>query len=538
MSVRQSDMPLKVSWSAKRVFRAAPHAEPRQEALDFWDWSAKRVSHAASHSEPRQEALDFWSWAAERASWAAPHKLGVSLTPSERRWLLILGDLLVVNSALVVAAAIWFDSPLSLVLLLANFKWFVTLSVVWLILGSVLDIYNPTRAASTTHSLLNSIVAALVVGLVYLMIPWFAPPLGRRLFFFGFIGFMVLGVAAWRVAYVRFFFQPNFQQRALIVGQDATARRLVADLQAAADAERANPFRGTGYRVVGFVGKLPVGEAPALDPAHSLVRLIRTSGVDEVLVAEGVGLSPAFHEALLDCREIGIRVTPLSVAYERLTARLPVEYAERDLSLIVNAPDNPTQRLYQVTKRCIDVALALIGMLGMGLLIPFVALWNALTSPGPLFYRQQRIRRGGRPFIMIKFRTMMANAEERCGVVWATECDPRVTPVGRWMRRLRLDELPQVINVLWGEMSIVGPRPERPQLARDISDALPIYRARHSVRPGITGWAQIRYRYGDSVEDARAKLEYDLYYIKHAGFLQDILILLQTLPTMLRCEGH
>jgi len=531
-------MRLGVSGSARRVSRAAPHAEPRQGAVDFWSWSAERVSQAAPYAEPRQEAVDFWSWSAERISRAAPHKLGASLTLSERRWLLTLGDLLAVNSALIVAAAIWQDFPLSPVPLLASFKWFATLSVVWLILGSALDVYDPARAASTAYSLLNSGVAALVVGLVYQLIPWFAPPLGRRLFFFGLAGFMVLGVTVWRAAYVRLFFQPNFQRRALIVGQDATARRLVADLQAAADAERANPFRGTGYRVVGLVGKLPVGEAPALDPAHSLVRFVRTSRVDEVLVAEGAGLSPTFHEALLDCREIGISIIPLSVAYERLTARLPVEYAERDLGLIISAPDNPTQRLYQLAKRCIDVALASIGLLGMGVLIPFVALGNAFVSPGPLFYRQQRIRRGGRPFVMIKFRTMAPDAEKSCGPVWAAERDPRVTPIGRWMRRLRLDELPQVINVLRGEMSVVGPRPERPQLVSEISSTLPIYRARHSVRPGITGWAQIRYRYGNSVEDARTKLEYDLYYIKHAGFLQDFGILLQTIPVMLKLAGH
>jgi exopolysaccharide biosynthesis polyprenyl glycosylphosphotransferase len=514
MSSTQADIPLDVSGSAK--------------------W----VSPAMHHAELRQEALDSWSWAAKRASRVAPYRLGASLTVCERRWLLILGDLLAVNAALGVAWLIGYRSPLFLGSLQASCIWSATLCVVWLTLGFALDVYDPARAASTTHSLLNSGVAAAVAGLVYQAIPWLTPPLSRRLFFFGLVGCMVLGVAAWRLAYVRLFFQPSFQRRALIVGQDATAQRLVDDLQAAANAERANPFRGTGYQVTGFVGKLPVGEAPALDPAHSLVSFIRTSGVDEVLVAEGASLSPAFHEALLDCREIGIRVTPLSVAYERLTVRLPVEYAERDLSLIASAPDHPAQRLYQLAKRFMDVALALIGMLGMGVLIPFVALGNALTSPGPLFYRQQRIRQGGRPFIMIKFRTMVPEAEGGCGPIWATEDDPRVTPVGQWMRRLRLDELPQVINVLRGEMSVVGPRPERPQLVSEISKALPIYRARHSVRPGITGWAQIRYPYGDSVEDARAKLEYDLYYIKHAGFLQDILILLQTIPVMLKFEGH
>jgi len=542
MSTTQANIPLEASGSAKRVSWAEPSFEHRQEAgaPAFWNWSADLISQAAPAAEPSQEAeaVGFWSWAAGRASLVVPRRPGGRLTLSERRLLLLLGDLVVINSALIVAGVVWNDFPLSIVPLLASFKWFVTLSVVWRMVAFALDVYDPVRAASATHSLLNSGVAAAVTALAYQLIPWFAPPPGRRLFFFGLIGFMVLGVAAWRLVYARLLFQPSFQRQVLIVGRDATARRLVAELQAAADAERANPFRGTGYRVVGLVKELPVGDVSTLDPARCLVRSIRAARVDELLVAEGAKLSPAFHEALLDCREVGIPISPLSSAYERLTARLPVEYAENDLSLIVSAPDSPARRLYQAAKRCIDLALAVLGMLGMGVLIPIVALANKLTSPGSLFYRQQRIGQGGRPFIMIKFRTMATDAEESCGPVWAGEDDPRVTPVGRWMRRLRLDELPQVINVLRGEMSVVGPRPERPQLVREISEALPIYRARHSVQPGITGWAQIRYRYGDSVEDARVKLEYDLYYIKHAGFLQDILILLQTIPTMLKCEGQ
>jgi exopolysaccharide biosynthesis polyprenyl glycosylphosphotransferase len=538
MSMGQVDIALDGSRSSGAASWDAPQAEHLQKDLGYWDWAARQAFRAEASAELGEGAAGFWSWAAEQAARAAPRKLSRRMTLSERRSLLLLGDLLAVNVALVVAAMIWQDPPFSLAHLLPYYKWFATLSVVWLILGLALDVYDPARAASTTDSLVNSGVAALVAGLVYQLIPWFAPPPGRRLFFFGLIGFMVLGVGVWRLVYARILFQSSFQRRVLIVSQDATARRLAAELQAAADAERANPFRGTGYRVVGFVDRLPDRQPWALDPAQALVRLIRIAGVDEVLVAEGTSLSPAFHEALLDCREMGIPVTPLSVAYERLTARLPVEYAEQDLSLIVSPPDSPAQRLYQVGKRAMDLVLALIGLIVMGVLIPFVALGNALTSPGPLFFRQQRIKQGGRPFIVLKFRTMVPDAEKACGAVWAGKNDPRVTFLGGVMRRLRIDELPQVINVLRGEMSIVGPRPERPQLVREISDALPIYRVRHSVRPGITGWAQIRYRYGESVEDARVKLEYDLYYIKHAGFLQDILIILQTVPTMLKGEGQ
>jgi lipopolysaccharide/colanic/teichoic acid biosynthesis glycosyltransferase len=195
-------------------------------------------------------------------------------------------------------------------------------------------------------------------------------------------------------------------------------------------------------------------------------------------------------------------------------------------------------RLYAAVKRITDVLLALLGLFGLALIIPGVALVNALTSPGPLFYRQRRVGKGGRSFVLTKFRSMVPDAEKLTGAVWsAGEQDPRITLAGRWLRKTRLDEVPQMINVLRGEMSIVGPRPERPCFVGQLSRELPLYRARHAVKPGLTGWAQIRYRYGDSVEDARIKLEYDLYYVKHASLWLDLLIMLQTSRVVLRLRG-
>lgn len=466
------------------------------------------------------------------------HQLGARLTLKERCLLLMVVDLCLINGALIVAVMLWSDLPLSVPALLDNLKWFVTLSMVWLALGAAFDIYDPVRAASATYSTLNTGIAALMTTLGYQAIPWLTPSLGRRAFVLGFVGIATVSVVIWRLIYARLFCQPDFQRRALILGKNVTAQRLASELKNAAGAARANPFRGTGYRGLDFVEELPLWEQDTLDPAQALVHRIRTSGVDEVLIAEDALLSPANHEALLDCRELGIRIIPLALAYERLTARLPVEYAGRDLSLLVSEGDSPIERLYRGAKRISDVILSLVGIVGMGILMPFIALGNALTSPGLLFYRQQRVGQGGRPFAVFKFRTMAPEAESDCGAVWATQDDPRGTPVGKWLRRTRLDEAPQFINVLRGEMSVVGPRPERPQFVGEISCALPIYRVRHAVRPGITGWAQIRYHYGNSVEDARIKLEYDLYYIKHAGFVLDATILLRTIPVMLKFEGN
>ncbi len=478
------------------------------------------------------------NWAARHATTRAyRHMPGPRLTLPERRLLLLVVDLLLVNGTLIAALSLWNNIAPSALVLSANYKWFVTLSLLWYLIGHTLDLYNPVRAASTATIVINSGIAGLLTGLIYVAIPWLTPPLQRRFYVFGFIGLTVIALTLWRAFYARVLAQSPFERRVLVIGKGKISQRLADELNAAAKAERANPLRGTGYHIMGFVNTLPIEKDTALDPAHSLIRLIRKAGIDEVLVSEDTPLSPILHEALLDCRELGIPVTPLTEAYTRLTNRLPVDYAVRDLRLITGKDDNLGYRLYCAVKYGMDITLALVGIAVLGVLIPFIALGNALTAPGPLFYRQQRVGRGGQPFATIKFRTMRPDAETN-GAVWASEHDDRVTPLGKWMRQMHIDEIPQVINVLRGEMSIVGPRPERPQFVGEISRALPIYRARHAVRPGITGWAQIHYPYGNSMEDARIKLEYDLYYVQHANLALDVLIMLQTIPTMLLFKGQ
>jgi lipopolysaccharide/colanic/teichoic acid biosynthesis glycosyltransferase len=194
-------------------------------------------------------------------------------------------------------------------------------------------------------------------------------------------------------------------------------------------------------------------------------------------------------------------------------------------------------RVFLAGKRSLDLLTACGGLVIVALLAPWVALANAVWSPGPLLYWQTRVGRGGRPFELVKFRSMIPDAES-LGPVWATEGDERVTAVGRVLRKARLDELPQVWNILKGEMSLVGPRPERPEFVRELVQEIPFYQARHAVRPGITGWAQVRYRYGNSVQDALVKLQYDLYYIKHQNLYLELSILVKTAAVMIRLRGR
>jgi exopolysaccharide biosynthesis polyprenyl glycosylphosphotransferase len=472
-------------------------------------------------------------------------RIGLHLTAAERKYLLLLVDLLLINGSLLVAVTAWRVFSPSLTTVAANAKWFLTLSILWIVVAGGFDVYNLARSASTTSIMVSAGLAALTSALVYLAIPTLTPIVPSRTYALVFVALTTASVVGWRMVYARVLVQPAFRRQALILGMGESAPSLIEALQQGGEAENANPFRGTGYRIIGLVTDgaadpgVRLGDLLLLGHTRHLVSLARRHGADEIVVAlDENAISTETHQVLLDCRELGLQVSTLAEVYEKLAGRLQVDYARHDLRLILSPPDSPAARLYAGLKRLLDLSLALCGQFSLGLTLPWVALGNALFSPGPLFYRQQRVGQGGRPFALIKFRTMIPDAEKTTGAVWCDDDDPRVTPVGRLLRKTRLDELPQFLNVLKGEMSIVGPRPERPHFVGQLSRALPLYRARHAVKPGITGWAQVRYGYGSSVEDGRIKLEYDLFYVKHASLFMDLLILLHTVRVVLGMRGQ
>ncbi len=477
----------------------------------------------------------------------------VGLRVSERKLLLAVFDVALLVAALVIALTArttWLDSPEAF---FALWRWWVTLGLIWWVIAQLLEAYDLARAASAPHSMLSAMGAAALTSVVYQMIPFFTPPLASRglSVLFGILAVAFVGL--WRGIYAVLFVQPNFEQRAIVLGAGASGLALADAVSRepapAADGTEAkrNPYRGTGYDIVGFVDDDEVKRAagsvagiPILGACAELPLLARQMAVDEVVLAitHRHAMSDCAFEALVTCREQGIRVTTMPALYERLLGRVPVHHIGRNLAAVLPANDSgPIERVYWFAKRWTDAVIAALGMIPLGLLIPFVALANAISSPGPLFYRQTRVGKAGRLFEVVKFRTMRPNAEEGTGAVWASSNDPRVTPVGRVLRKARLDELPQLVNVLRGEMSFIGPRPERPEFIARLAEQIPFYRARHAVRPGVTGWAQVRYGYGNSVEDSRIKLEYDLYYVRHAGLYLDALILLKTVGVVLRLQG-
>jgi sugar transferase (PEP-CTERM system associated) len=319
------------------------------------------------------------------------------------------------------------------------------------------------------------------------------------------------------------------RKRVLVLGDGPLGDRIVAALD-----------RHPSYELVGHLYKQCVAETPdvidgANHAAESLARLEHIAvrdGVHRIVVTmtERRGLP---MNQLLACRFHGMVVEDAVEFYERLNQKIALEGLTPSYLVFHGGFRWPSRTV----KRAIDVLLAVVALLVTIPLFVLLPILVKLSSPGPVFYQQERVGWQGRRFTILKFRSMRTNAEENGAAIWAEEHDPRVTAVGRFMRRYRIDELPQLINVLRGDMSMVGPRPERPDFIGRLTRDVPYYAYRLAVKPGITGWAQVKFRYGATVQDAAEKLQYDLYYIKHMSVRLDGLIALKTIRTVLSQSG-
>lgn len=473
----------------------------------------------------------------------SPPSLG--LTVSERRVMLAVVDVLLLNVALLVVL-VWREGYVpSLQTIVSTPRYFAILIIVWAVWATFFDCYDLPRTARLKDSVTSTATAGLFTALVYLAIPFWTPHLPASRYTAALFVLLVTAVVpAWRILYITIFTQPSFRRRLLIVGAGQSGCEIAYLLAAGASGK--GRYAASGYEMVGFVDDDPdkadlvFSGVPVLGNRHDLLRLIEEEHIDLLVVA--ITHSPEIHpdlfRTLLDCREQGVCLQSMTCVYEQLAGKVSVEHAGRDLSVVMPQENSATRHLFSAGKRAVDLVGGLVGLVVLSIIAPIVYLANALWAPGPLFYRQVRVGRGGNPFYLYKFRSMITTAEDGCGAVWARENDDRITPVGKVLRQTRLDELPQFLNVLKGDMSLVGPRPERPEFVEHLVEKVPFYQVRHAVRPGITGWAQVRYRYGSCVDDARIKLEYDLYYIRQQGVYLELVILLKTIPVMLGLHGR
>jgi sugar transferase (PEP-CTERM system associated) len=342
-------------------------------------------------------------------------------------------------------------------------------------------------------------------------------------------GLIILTFAlfGWRATYSWLVRQHYFRERVYVLGTGERAQRLLNALR----------DRGKlGIEVVGWTGDIEgEGELTREMVASHLLGLAEARGVHRVIVAmpDRRGTLPV--EVLLDLRLKGVKVEEATSWLEKINGKIEVEQLYP--SWLIFADGFRFSTFFRMVRRIMNFSVALVGLVVALPLLPFIALGVKLTSPGPVFYHQQRVGRGGKTFYCYKFRTMRKDAEADTGATWATDDDPRITRFGKFLRVSRLDEIPQLWCVLKGDMHFVGPRPERPEFVEWLSQKIDYYDVRHTVRPGITGWAQVQYKYGNTEKDALEKLQYDLFYIKNASVGLDFWIVFQTIKIVLLGRG-
>ena len=372
---------------------------------------------------------------------------------------------------------------------------------------------------------------AIILAAIYSLFPTLIIARGVVLYATGIVVLLVFG---WRGAFDWLSTHASPSEKLLIVGTGAAAIGLARELF--------DRRRELGVEIVGFVASdaCPVGTT-GLNPGilgtvDDIPSIVRERGVHRVVVslADARGKLPI--DKLLEIKlDHGILFDHLASVYEQYTGKIAIENL-RPSWLVFSGGFRKTRQL-KATKRLCDLAAAIIGLIILSPVMLIVAALIKITSPGPVLYAQRRVGQHGRLFTIHKFRSMRTDAEAATGAVWARPNDDRITKLGRLLRLTRLDELPQLWNVFKGDMSLIGPRPERPEFVETLTKAIPFYAERHVIRPGLTGWAQVRYSYGASVEDTMEKLQYDLYYLKNMSIALDVVIVFETLKTVILRRG-
>jgi exopolysaccharide biosynthesis polyprenyl glycosylphosphotransferase len=429
-----------------------------------------------------------------------------------------------------VAAAFAFLRPDAQGFLVDDNGWLRILIVTTCLIVGVYfhDLYSNFRVRTqdlVQHAVVVAGAAFLAEALLtYLKLPQFVVPVRPMI---AGSGLTIVALLAWRIFFIGVLLRVMPSERVLFLGNSAIVQEIAAYLEN-------HPEKG--LNPLGFVDDANSPCAKRLGGLSDLRGVVDRLRPDRIVVGLTERRSNLPVALLLEMRLSGIRIedalSTYEAAFERITTRelRPSQLIFSSTELGPNRNRVMLQSLYSMAAAALATLIAAPVMLCVAILV-------RLTSPGPALLRQQRVGKNDRPFTLYKFRSMVTDAEARSGAVWAQRNDPRITPLGRWLRRLRLDELPQLFNVLKGDMSIVGPRPERPEFVLELEKRIPYYRHRHCIKPGITGWAQINHKYGDTIEDTIVKLEYDLYYIKNLAPTLDAVIMFRTAKVMLLSRG-
>ncbi len=421
-----------------------------------------------------------------------------------------------------------------------NYYWTIVLGIYITTIGTVFEMYH-LQVASNQYQVIKSIIlTSSTTVLLYLLTPIFTPNLpGNRMQIVFFYLSILISLMLWRLFYLKLLASSRFEKKVILVCEKDQAEELIHALQSV------DPH----YRVAGFVNSDHADSEPEVVkkkkgsvrsiPVDQLERFVTTHSISEVVIASQKtdGITVSLYNQLIHLLENGYIIREYTQVYENITQRIPVQYVARDFYRYFPFSRSNQNQLYLLIVRLLEIIISLIGISVGILLLPLILIGNFLGNRGNLFYVQERIGKNGIPFKIYKFRTMVKNAEKH-GAVFATTNDTRITRFGKFLRKARIDEFPQFFNVLKGDMGVIGPRPERPIFVAEIAEVMPFYETRHVIKPGLTGWAQVNYSYGETIDDSLIKLQYDLYYIKHRSIFLDINIMLKTLSTVLFYRGQ
>lgn len=421
---------------------------------------------------------------------------------------------------------------------LASTKWLSTLVLIvyLMVFATIFELYDLQKASKFLIVVKNTIITSSLTVLVYLLTPFYTPSLpSNRLQIVYFFLAINIALLLWRYAYITLISTPRFYKRILLVANGKDVDAISNSLQ------KSDPnYKVVGYYDIDQNGTYLVKNKDIAPLSLSeFSKMAEDMTISEIVVSivNPKGMMMELNNALIRLLEKGISIREYLGVYEELTFRIPVQYLEKDFYRYFPFSRSNQNKLYLLFSRILDILFGVIGLGFCLMLLPFLLIGNLIANPGPLLYYQTRVGRNGKHFKLYKFRSMVTNAEQN-GAQFAKIKDGRVTKFGRYLRRSRIDEMPQYINVVKGEMSLIGPRPERPEFVKSLAKNLPFYEVRHLVKPGITGWAQVNARYGSSEEDSLDKLQYDLYYIKHRSLFLDIAIIIKTLSTIVFFRGQ
>ena len=453
---------------------------------------------------------------------------------SERKTILRLFDVLFVLSALYFTGKIFaFDY---FVISTTNYYWTIVLAIYINAFGTIFEMYNLQVASNQFQVLKSTLITVSTTVLVYLLTPIFSPKLpSNRLQILLFFLVIFLSLFTWRMLYVKFLASTRFFQKAILICDQEQVQELIQGL------ENIDPH----YKIIGFVNTDGTNEETETKhyvkhiKRENLFNFVNKNGISEIVIAsqKTEGITPGLYQQLLHLLESGNIIREYTQVYESKTQRIPVQYMSRDFYTFFPFSRSNHNKLYLFMVRIFEIAVSLFGLAIGAFLLPIIVIGNALGNRGRLFYSQKRVGKDGIVFKILKFRTMVKNAE-RDGAVFTAINDSRVTAFGKFMRKTRMDEFPQFINILKGDMAVIGPRPERPVFVKEIAKLMPFYETRHVIKPGLTGWAQVNYSYGETIDDSLIKLQYDLYYIKHRSIYLDLNIVFKTITTVLFYRGQ